>query len=102
MRKRTRSDFSCGSIWISEARERMASSNTVCSSLTTGASSAPGRRSEQIAEFDRHIAQVGGQFLGQAADFFGTPIDAIDQRQQMALGNDHQVDFARRRRKTSS
>jgi len=49
---------------------------------------------EQAAKFDRHIFQVGGQFPGQAADFFGAPIDAIDQRQQMTLGNYHQVDFA--------
>ncbi|MPN22360.1 hypothetical protein SDC9_169743 [bioreactor metagenome] len=44
MRKRMRNAFSCGSKWMSEARRRMASSNTVCSSLTTGASSAPGFR----------------------------------------------------------
>ena len=42
MRKRMASDLSWGSTWMSDARIRSASSNTVLSSLTTGASSAPG------------------------------------------------------------
>ena len=33
---------------------------------------------KQIAKLDRHVAKIGGQFLGQPADFFGTVIDAVD------------------------
>ena len=42
MRKRICSRPSCGSLWMSEARTCVASSNTDCSSLTMGASSRPG------------------------------------------------------------
>jgi hypothetical protein len=50
------------------------------------------RIAEQIAKFDRHIAEIGSQLLGQPGDFFGSPIDAVDQRQQLALGDDRQLD----------
>lgn len=92
--ERTRSERSWGSMWMSEARERMASSNTVCSSLTTGASSAPVAAPKRSPELDRNVAQIVGQFLGQAGDFFRAAVDAVDQRQQLAFGNDGQLDVA--------
>ena len=39
----------------------------------------PRRRSQQLAKLDRHVAQIGGQLLGQTRDFLGAPINAVNQ-----------------------
>ena len=89
-----RSDFSCGSMWMSEARVFCASSNTVCNSLTTGASSAPGARLEPAAELDRNVAHLLRQIFRQAGDFLGAAIQAVEQGQQLAFGNHGEIDVA--------
>ena len=58
MRKRICRRFSCGSMWMSEAPTWIASSNTDCSSLTTGASSAPSAGAERAEVDQAALAQV--------------------------------------------
>ena len=48
---------------------------------------------EQVAELDRHVAEFGRQFLGQAGNLLATVIDAVDHGQQLAFGNDGEVDL---------
>ncbi len=51
------------------------------------------RRERQRAQIDNPLAQFGGQFLGQAGDFLGALIDAVDGFEQLTLGDDGQFDL---------
>ena len=65
-----------------------------CSSLTTGASSAPGVRPSTVPNSTGMSPISWRQFLGQAGDFLGATVDAVEQRQQLAFGHHHQFDVA--------
>ena len=64
-----RSDFSCGSMWMSEARGTQRFLEHRMQQLDDRRILGARRHVEQIAEFDRDVAQFGRQFLGQARRF---------------------------------
>ncbi len=46
------------------------------------------------AELDGDVPHLLGEFLGQAGDFLGTPVDVVEERHQLALDDHRQVHFA--------
>ena len=86
--------FSCGSMWMSDARTCSASSNTVCSSRTTGASACAFAQRLQADDAGLALAHLAREFLGQAGDLLGAPVDAVDGRQQVAFRDHGELDVA--------
>ena len=64
-----------------------ASSNSVCSSLTTGASFNAASEPSGDAEVGLGLRQLGGQLLRKRADLLGAAVDAVDARQQLRLAD---------------